>query len=78
MKHNEVDRASNTTMTIDNVSEKKRQERMKFIKGKKKFMFYPDERITNVWEFVMMISLIFVSIVSPIRIAFAEEEPLGW
>lgn len=64
--------------TLDNVMENKRAERMKFIRGKRPGLFYPNDSVANSWDLIMTLVIIFTSFVTPVRIAFYEEDNLAW
>ena len=51
---------------------------MRFIKNKKKFMIYPDDEFKNNWDMFVSAVLILTCVVTPVRIVFVENEPIGW
>lgn len=51
---------------------------MKKFQGGKFCIFYPEERFTSVWESVISLILVFTSLATPVRIAFAEDESTAW
>jgi len=51
---------------------------MKFIANKKSFMVYPDDDVKDNWDLLVSLVLVYVSLVTPLRIAFVEDESLFW
>ena len=47
---------------------------MNFIKGKKSYMVYPDDEFKDNWDMVISLILIYICLVTPVRIAFVDGE----
>lgn len=63
------------------INEKNKQKiiRMYERKEKKMFLLYPEDPGKKYWDFYITIILLISCVITPLRIAFAEnEEPLEW
>jgi hypothetical protein len=51
----------------------------KFVKNRKKFMFYPDDPFSIYWEMWISLILLISCIITPLNFAFQEElESIQW